>query len=150
MANTPNTHADEFDIQADGKVRIIIDGTNYLLRRPKIGEARVLEEAIKDVGTREQEEIEAAKKEDRPRESFESDVLDWWRLVVETLEKNDKRLPDDNDELPMWLTNNQLITNIELGWRTVPWGPGGQPAQNLVKEAGAQVSSLTDKLRQAN
>lgn len=124
-----NRANDEIEIKKDGQIRLRIDGESYLLRRPKIGELRRLEEATDALAVQERDEKIAAKAEERPPRPMTDEILDWWRDVVETLEQKDQTLPVDNDDLPAWLASPQLLGDARLTWRTVPWGPGGQPTR---------------------
>lgn len=122
-----NRAADEIEIKASGEIRLRIEGESYLLRRPKVGELRRLEEIVDRLAEDERAERVAAKAEERTARSFAPEILAWWQDVVETLESKDRTLPDDHDELPAWLANPQLLGDLRVCWREVPWAPGGQP-----------------------
>lgn len=124
-----NPKPDEIDYQANGKIRLTIDGTRYNLRRPTIGQLRELEERVTEIAVEEAEEIAAAREEKRAARSFEPELLEWWALVVGSLEEKEQTLPEEADDLPAWLTNPMLIAETKAQWRTVPWGPGGKPSE---------------------
>jgi hypothetical protein len=129
------TAADEFNAQSNGKLRLIVDGENYLLRRPKIGELRELEEAITEIGAAERAELVAAAAEERAARDFTQEILAWWRRVVTLLEESGKTLPDVDDDLPAWMLNATLLGDARVVWREVPYGPGGQPTRKALQMA---------------
>ena len=123
----PARAADEINIQKSGEIRLIIDGENYHLRRPKVGELRELEEAVDQLAEQERDERAKAKAEARTARSYTPEILAWWRSVIVLLAKKSDALPDDDDDLPSWLANPTLLGDLRVAWRTVPWGPGGRP-----------------------
>lgn len=53
----------------------------------------------------------------------ETKVIEWWRLVVDTL--GDKELPED-DDLPVFLSQLDGLTTVIAHWRSVPSFSGVQ------------------------
>jgi hypothetical protein len=107
---------DGVELLSDGRVKLVIDGTSNVLRRPKIGELRTFVEAIESLGKNPTEA-------DRSFMAGAEDVADWWRNVVATL--SDGTLSQDLDELPVWLLAGELLGTTISHWREVPYQSGG-------------------------
>jgi hypothetical protein len=109
-------HKEGVELLSDGRVRLVVDGTPHTLRRPKIGELRTFIEAIETLG-------KGPTEADRSFMAGAEDVADWWRTVVSTL--SDGALPDDLDDLPVWLLAGELLGTTITHWREVPYLSGG-------------------------
>jgi hypothetical protein len=149
------------EITSTGLVHLIIDGTDYWLRRPKIGEMKRLEELIVaaaklqtdrlsrlaerveeaaavaeaakaahgadsesaavEASAEANDVVEAAEAAEDDMAAIVEGLLNAWREVVRTLERERRTLPDENDDLPPWLANFDLFTEMRKAWRTLPW-----------------------------
>jgi len=152
---------DGVEITGTGLVHLRLDGVDYWLRRPKIGEMKRLEELIvgaaklqtdritrladkvqeataaaeaanaehggddaavaSEVGPNAAAVVEAAEAAEADMAAIEQALLSAWREVVQTLERDGKTLPDDDDDLPPWLANFDLFGAVRKAWRRLPW-----------------------------
>lgn len=145
------TDDDLFDPRPDGTIRLRIGGTEQVLRRPKIGEFRMLRERLADVTAHTVEQIaeaaeaigehrapaaiaeraEAQAASDARAEalarsaSIEADLLTWWRSVYDLLGTNDSTLPANPDDYPTWFLGDGIVNECLQHWRLVPRRPGG-------------------------
>jgi hypothetical protein len=104
------------ELLSDGRVKLVVDGNAVVLRRPKIGEMRTLVEAIQSLPAAPEEGA-------RSFMAGAEDIADWWRNVVATL--SDGTLPEDIDDLPVWLLAGELLGSVITHWREVPYLSGG-------------------------
>lgn len=141
--------ADHINMRANGTIRIVLDGEDYQLRRPKLGEYRRFREwfqretddamaALEDspvpdveadpaAAAKASAEQLAALKEllsPKARRERESDIFGWWREVVHVLSDAEHKLPDDDDELPAWILDKDLIRDVLNHWTERPPVPG--------------------------
>jgi len=152
---------DGVEITATGLIHLRLDGADYWLRRPKIGEMKRLEEQIvgaaklqtdritrladkvkqatviaetaaaadasdgeasaTEVGAEVAEVVAAAEAAESDMDAIVTALLEAWREVVRTLERDGRTLPDDDDELPPWLANFDLFGDVRKAWRRLPW-----------------------------
>lgn len=122
---------DGISVTPAGVLRLVVDDVEYLLRRPKVGQMRYLEESIRAIGEAQRVELEAAAAEERDPRSFDGDLLGWLRDVVRTLDRNGRELPESDDDLPSWMLNARLAADIRIHWQTVPWAAGANPTDRL-------------------
>lgn len=128
---------DEIELLDDGRINLRVDGAEFVLRNPKLGEMKRFDQALNDIARR---QGEANDKKMQDPEGFEmpdfvGEVADWVRDVVATLNTTDAELPAENDEFPTWLVQSKLQGELRMAWREVPWGPGGAPTQRMFKMA---------------
>jgi hypothetical protein len=107
------------ELLPSGEVRMVVDGAALTLRRPKIGEMRDLWEALDAITAMERAAAESG--ETGPLVGA-VETAGWWREVVATL--SDGSIPDDDDDLPVWLLSGKLIGKVLAHWREVPYLPG--------------------------
>lgn len=86
---------------------------SWELRLPRLGEYRKIREIFLD--------LNATEDGDKQREL----VVDWTQHVVATLSKGKKRLPEDSDIWPIWLTTGFLQGALINHWQNVPLVLGG-------------------------
>jgi len=122
---------DAFEPQPNGTVKFVIDGLAFSLRRPKIKEFRNIRENLIALGADSVEEAteaaEAVEQGKLPpmldteaaRNAKEDLLLDWWRLVFDTLGDSEKELPS-NDDLPLWLFDSEIIPKLLNVWMRSP------------------------------
>jgi len=143
------TPEEGLEITDTGLVHLRIDSVDYWLRRPKIGEMRIIEDAFVDAsemhlasaqrlasaisgaadddpdvdGVADQVDgmIEATRDAATETDAVVHAVLEAWRLTVRTLERERRTLPDDDDDLPPWLANFTTSNAMRTGWRRLPW-----------------------------
>lgn len=115
------TASDGVELAGDGKVVLTMDGVARTLRRPKIGELRTLFGNL--------DEVSKLEKETGSVLSALGDTADalagWWGTVVDLLGVDCDPLPDDPDEMPVWLLSGDLIGKVTGHWREVPYLSGG-------------------------
>lgn len=131
------TPDDGLDVTPSGALRMTAAGTVYHLRRPTIGEMRRLEEDLRTIGADQRAELDAAKAEGRDPESFDGRIVGWVRDAVATLERDGKTLPDDDDDLPGWMLNPTLPSELRTLWRSTPWTAGANPTTRLTSAVQA-------------
>lgn len=132
---------DRFELLRSGGIELAASGTRYRLGRPTIGEQRRFVEALTDIADieRKANEADAAERDtgERPEAPSHDDVnaalLNWWRDVVSAL--SDGELPADDDDLPPWLLQRPLLSEVRRHWLEVPWVPGGSPEERNAKAA---------------
>jgi len=153
---------DGVEITGTGLVHLRLDGVDFWLRRPKIGEMKRLEEQvvaaaelqtdrIRRLAERVEEAVEAsegteaaggdesdaqaaemapevlaevvsaAEQAEDEMQAIVTALLACWREIVRVLERDRQTLPDDDDELPPWLANFDLIGEVRKAWRRLPW-----------------------------
>lgn len=128
---------DGLDVTPAGVLRMTASGQQYLLRRPKIGEMRRLEEELRTIGADQRAELDAARDEGRDPVPVDDRVLAWVRDAVATLERSGKTLPDDDDELPGWMLNPAFPSELRALWRSTPWTAGANPTTRLTSAVQA-------------
>lgn len=135
----PNDDGDQITARPNGTIDLTLNGDTYTLRRPTIGELRKMEEALDDAAADER----AARDEGRTFDDTQA-LTEWWRDVFAML--GDDTLNDvADDDLPPWLPTAALIVEVRTHWRTVPWGPGGQPTKRIMKEATEPLQGLLNR-----
>lgn len=115
----------------------------YTLRRPKIGEYKKLRERLMELASRDEATLRAWRKavaaanstldddgvgaaiDPSPGLELELSVIEWWGDVFAVL--SDRPLPP-GDEVPVWLTEPTLASEVTAHWRTRPAGPFVPPA----------------------
>jgi hypothetical protein len=105
-----------------GKIRAVIGGTKYDLRRPKIGQFRALNEYLHEIDAEEKVRIAAVQEQPgtngQARSVDSTDLLlGWMRKVFETL---GSPIDLDNDDLPVWMANPTLPVEMIRHWRELP------------------------------
>jgi len=119
---------DLLEPQPNGTVKMSLAGVAFTLRRPKIKEFRVIRETLVALGTDSIDDAASAatsvKKGKLPVNlttdvDREDKLLDWWRLVFDTLSDNPDDLPE-NDELPLWLFDAEVIPQLLQVWLKSP------------------------------
>lgn len=123
--------ADRVDAKPNGIVEFVLSGETYTLRRPTVGQLRSFEESLTEVADR-------TKEADPDKQT--AALFDWWRSVF--LAVGSKPLTLDDDDLPPWMPTAALIVELRQHWRSVPWGPGGQPTTRMMQEAAAPLTTL--------
>lgn len=121
---------DGVDFTPTGRIRFIIDGLVYTLRRPKLGEFRQYRERL----TAMRDTIQARQKTDEPIDDIGM-VAEWLRVVFNGAPADDsykpihplsdRPLPEDSDEWPTWMVGGDLATQMVQHWTAVPLAPGG-------------------------
>ena len=122
---------DRVDAKPNGTVEFVLAGDTYTLRRPTVGQLRTFEEALNDV---------AANTKDQSEADQSAALFGWWRQVF--LAIGSAPLDLDDDDLPPWMPTAALIVEVRHHWRSVPWGPGGQPTTRMLQEASAPLANL--------
>lgn len=122
---------DKFDASnADGRIRMTLDGTAYVLKRPKIREFRKLRETLVEISKRAgatDEDAEAASRGKIDVATIverEDEMLTWWAEVFGMLEEKGQPLPDP-DDLPLWLLGPTIVPDVMNAWLSRPAHPGG-------------------------
>lgn len=113
--------SDGVDLLDNGQVLLRMNGAEWQLRRPKIGELRAFYERMKEV-------LDAQSgTEDRWEAIRAGEALaDYWQEVVNVLRGDDDgEFPSDFDDLPVWLLSAELMVKVENHWREVPYLSGG-------------------------
>jgi len=113
--------SDGVELAADGQVVLSMDGVARTLRRPKIGELRTLFGSLDDVSKLEKETGSVLSSLGETADALAA----WWGSVVHMLGVDCDDLPDDPDDLPVWLLSGDLIGKVTLHWREVPYQSGG-------------------------
>lgn len=151
MAKNKNEAAvpeDSFELLVDGRVSVVVDGEEWLLRRPKIGEFRKLRERIWE--TQDQKVIitdrfrkeakakaEELAKADEMTRTIESQRFGH-RLTADLEELNEQWVreafdllaarpaPEAIDIWPTWLRESDFIGSLLEHWRAVPLARGAR------------------------
>ena len=122
---------DAFDPQPNGTIKFVMNGLPYVLKRPKIKEFRNLREMLAEIGANSLEDVEEAAqavekgeappslRDEAKRQEREDELLEWWQLVFTTLNTSDKPIPE-NDDMPMWLFDGDIIPTVLKTWLSVP------------------------------
>lgn len=132
---------DGLQLHPNGTVTATIDGTSYRLRRPKAGEyfdfletleelsdaTRIEGQAILDDRRQQSEQVDGdldaetvaalRKRERQLQRDMNENRMAWLRKVFSTL--CDTPLPDQ-DDMPVWMMQEETITEMVKQWRTVP------------------------------
>lgn len=128
---------DLFDPQPNGTIKFVVSGLAFTLRRPKIKEFRLFREKLISLGVDSEssaaEATEAVERGELPpalateakRQEKEDELLEWWQLVFKELNDSEKPLPDD-DDLPMWLFDGEIIPTVLNTWTSLPPRRGAQ------------------------
>lgn len=129
----PATKDDAFDAsQKDGRIRFTMDGTDYVLRRPKIKEFRTIREQLMDLAKKagatdeEAEAVAKGKTADVDRDLWterEDELLSWYAEVFAMLEEKAQPLPGVEDA-PTWLLGRGIMTEMMQAWLNRPAPPG--------------------------
>lgn len=127
--------ADHINLRKNGEVRLVVDGEDHTLRRPKLGEYRRFREMLvrdedlnldasemtdKALITRELQNVSTREK----RFEREGEIIAWWREVVATLDTEGNKLEEEDDDLPTWFFHDSLIGDLLTHWRDRPPVPG--------------------------
>lgn len=114
----------------DGRVKMTIDGTKYVLKRPKIKEFRLIRESLidvaRDAGASEEQTEELARSGKLDAAIIterEDELFKWWTLVFDTLEEKGQSLPP-TDELPVWILGPNIVPEMMNAWLNRPARPG--------------------------
>lgn len=109
---------DGVDMISDGRIKLVIDGEIITLRRPKIKQLRRLYDLLTEIDEA-QKGVTGVGAQLKAAEQ----AAMYWRTCVEML--GDKPLPEEDDDLPVWLLSVELIVKAENHWRAVPYLSGG-------------------------
>jgi hypothetical protein len=101
--------ADGFELLADGRARLTIEGRVHTLRRPRLGEYKHLRTMMTD-GTKIQ-----------PDEQLDF-LSKWVAEAFATL--SDRPLDENPDEWPAWVGTGQYAGQLIEHWRSVPLARG--------------------------
>lgn len=109
--------SDGFELRNDGTVCLQFDENKTVnLRRPTLGEYRLLIEAIERVRS-EASAVVNDEADVTTVDKLNDLVLDWFRLVFKTL--GDGELPGE-DDMPAWVLNSELPRDLIDHWQKVP------------------------------
>lgn len=125
---------EELRLLDTGEIRATWTGSsdrayNLTLARPKMRDLRALRELLDDL-SRESQSITRAQLSGDDEAVGEAEaktvrtIVDWQRKAFELL--GDKPLPEDEDELPVWIENPGLPAQMIQHWRQVPLARGGR------------------------
>lgn len=149
---TRKNDEDRYVPKAGGRWELVLpDGTRFLLRRPNLGEQRRYEELLEEMA-QDQRAARLAEREDReanpyPQREFEARLIGWWRLVVGELNTVDgAELPEDDDDLPPWFIEANVLGETRVHWRSVPYGPGGSPTHAAAQAQEKSTQQATRAL----
>lgn len=147
LRRVPAEVPEGYEFHKDGTATLHLEGRRYALRRPRLGEFKVLREAYHEVQDRsDQLREEAGAASAALRVAIEADptgeddatraatvhakatsrrvtmaiehlAVDWLRQTHELL--GDHKLPPD-DELPPWMEEGANISDLFTHWRTRP------------------------------
>lgn len=145
----PFSDEEGFEITQTGLVHMRIDSVDYWLRRPKIGQMREIEDAFvaassgqldlvqqlasDTIAATTDEQIDAdpeaavaaatdaVEQAKAAAERILAAALNAWRLAVDMLERDGKKLPAEDDEMPPWLGTFATSNAMRQGWRRIPW-----------------------------
>lgn len=115
---------DKLHLLDSGRVRFVMDGQVFTLRRPKLGEVRGLRAKLSEQRESMEADARAGKFADALArvDADQQALLDW---VAETFKLlGDKRLPKNTDDLPPWLLNTRLPAQLIAHWQRVPLDSG--------------------------
>jgi len=139
--------SDFVDLRPNGIITLpLTSSLTITLRRPNLGEFRDMREqfdeladatndALSEIAIRVDEAAEMTREQQLEKRQetrvwrrqvtseLEGKRLDWLRMVCERL--GDKRLPDDVNELPAWITDPGLAASMTRHWVNHPGPPSG-------------------------
>ncbi len=131
MGKNSKPDVDRVDAKPNGTVEFVLAADTYTLRRPTVGQLRAFEESLNAV---------AEDTKDADLDAQQAALFGWWRSVF--LAIGSRPLDLDDDDLPPWMPTAALIVEVRHHWRSVPWGPGGQPTTRMMQEAAAPLANL--------
>lgn len=106
---------DAVELMASGQVRATINQVTHTLKRPSIGEFRLLREFLNELA----DAAKPADGDDKPAPADQTDeLLAWQRQAFELLA--DRPIDTDNDDLPAWMADPSLPAILIGHWRQVP------------------------------
>jgi hypothetical protein len=117
------TEEKDFDLRANGKVWFRAGATEYLCRRPTVGDLGKLLEMRAELVTRERDALKA-KPSGAEHSVFQARLVGQWThdALGMLAEKGDMPTVDD---MPAWATSVGLPDKLISHWQSVPLGPSG-------------------------
>lgn len=118
-----------------GRVRFVMLGRTWTLRRPTLGEVKALRRRLSETAENNTADFVSRAEADNPYtavELFDRDqeqMIGWLSAAFTTL--GDKRLPTkakEVDDLPPWFTSPQIPAKMIAHWQTVPLASGAASA----------------------
>lgn len=136
---------DGWELNKDGTIALSVDGDRLRLRRPKLGEFRMLREAVrarddervrilakypaleaidKDASDEDKRDraLELAERSRSMNDAVEALNVDWVMLALTTLADGEAPEPDD---LPSGSESAEFVMSLMDHWRSVPLRSGG-------------------------
>lgn len=123
---------EKLKLHKNGNIEIIFGDSKRVLRPPKLGEFRKLKSMVYESAQTMADRGELAKTfrdgdietvlqmQDKETEF----MLAFVRLSFDLLLESGDPLPEDEDDLPVWLTSSEISRRFIEHWRAVPLDPG--------------------------
>lgn len=137
---------EDLELLTSGRIRAVIDGKTYTLRRPNIGQMRAFRESFTDIfdeaaqmlrtkhpqmvlkdepDADEERKILVGKEWRQANIEFTDHVVAWVKSAFDELaEPSTKEM--SGDDFPAWAGEQDTINAIYKHWRERPFNSGGQ------------------------
>jgi hypothetical protein len=146
----PPVRADVWKPRANGTIECTVAGVQFDLRRPLLGEQRRFRDALQENIIAVEREERALPEADRTDGITDEPLLAWWRDVITQLNiKPGGELPTEDEDLPGWLLQGDLVQDTMRVWSSVPWAPGTSPAEQAARQMREIGMNTSDLLRTA-
>ena len=113
-----------------GDVTVVLDGSEFRLRRPTIAEQLRWTEELLAVGDWQRENTTDGVVPDASVR-----LAGWFRDVLVGLAVGEiGRLPDNPEAMPAWTANPTLGAELRIAWRSLPLDSGDLPSARLRRQ----------------